>query len=82
VKITEAFKAAAPALRQFKEALEAGRLCICGQCFYFDFAKDPQAMGTCRLHGDAWPFAPFTCLQFERRRKPEATPRYTRVGTV
>jgi hypothetical protein len=71
MNVREAFEAAAPTLREFKEALQCGRLVICGQCHYFDFAKDPQAIGQCRIHGESWPFVPFQCLQFMRRHKPE-----------
>lgn len=66
----EALKAAAPYLRDFREALDLGRLVICAQCVSFDFAADPSTIGRCRHFSvEAHPFVPFACDRFGRRQR-------------
>jgi len=68
---------AAP-LHDFREALIVGRLHICANCERFTFATDPAAIGLCRLHGEALPFAVFRCSDFIAATTPSA-PAYAPV---
>ena len=69
----QAFADAAPYLRDFKAALDAGRLVICAQCAGYTFARDPSAIGQCSRHQvESWPFVPFACESFERRQRKTA----------
>lgn len=67
--IKQAIIEATPYLREFKDALQFGKLVICCQCVKFTFAERPAEIGACREHGEAWPFVPFTCGEFVRRKK-------------
>ena len=69
-RIRQAFHEATPFLRKFQHALKAGRFVICAQCTQFTFDHDPSRLGQCgRYRIEAWPFAPFACEGFERRKK-------------
>ncbi len=69
-RIRQAFHEATPYLREFKDALKAGRLVICAQCTQFTFDREPAGLGQCgQYRSEAWPFAPFVCDGFERRKK-------------
>ena len=69
-KIRQAFHEATPYLREFQHALKAGQLVICAQCAQFTFGHEPSSLGQCARHQvEAWPFAPFACAGFEKRKK-------------
>lgn len=68
--VKQAFADAAPYLRDFRHALQSGRLNICAQCYAFTFSKNPADIGECwRYEVESWPFAPFNCNDFVRRQK-------------
>ena len=68
-----ALESAAPYLREFRAALDTGRLVICGQCVSFRFAHEAEEIGECRRQSvEAWPFVPFQCVAFQRREKKAA----------
>lgn len=69
-RIRQAFHEAAPFLREFQHAIKDGRLVICAQCVQFTFGHELSGRGPCaKYQVEAWPFAPFTCEGFERRKK-------------
>jgi hypothetical protein len=60
---------AMPFLRDFQHALQKGALVVCFQCTQFAFGES-TGLGRCaRYQVEAWPFAPFRCEGFERRKK-------------
>ena len=69
-RIRQAFHEATPYLREFQHALKAGQLVICAQCTQFTFGHELPELGQCARHRvEAWPFVPFTCAGFERRKR-------------
>jgi hypothetical protein len=65
----EAKAAALPYLREFQHALQLERLVVCFQCEHFTFGPEHAGLGRCSRHKvEAFPFAPFSCAQFERRK--------------
>lgn len=48
-------------LPEYREALIAGRLHICGDCAHFTFGANPDQVGRCALHGEVFAFIPFAC---------------------
>lgn len=57
----------------FRAALVLGRLHVCCNCRYFDFAVEPSALGSCRRFDvGAWPFVPFWCTGFAPSHTPAA----------
>jgi hypothetical protein len=69
-RIQSAKDSAMPFLREFQQALQAGVLVVCFQCSQFTFGAEPTGLGRCeRYQIESWPFAPFKCERFERRKK-------------
>lgn len=59
-----------PFLRDFQQALQTGALVVCFQCNQFAFGPEPSGLGHCAHHQiEAWPFVPFRCGEFQRRKK-------------
>ena len=61
-------------LGEFRAALKAGELHLCGNCRHFTFASNPRDAGTCSKFGPGLaPFAlPFYCIGFERSENAPA----------
>jgi hypothetical protein len=62
----------AAGLEEWRAPLILGRLHLCGNCQQFTFGTDPAGLGTCALHGEAAPFLPFDCPDFEVSAQPTA----------
>lgn len=69
-EVKQAFADSAPFLREFQHGLKAGVLRICAQCDHYEFGAKVVDLGVCRtLRERAWPFMPFRCEAFVRRKK-------------
>ena len=64
---------AASLLKESQQALQLGRLAICGSCSHFVAAADPYALGLCSQYAEeAWAFVPFKCDGWAVRQKASA----------
>jgi hypothetical protein len=61
-------------LKEFRVALKAGNLHVCGNCTHFTFAANPIDAGTCSKFGPGLAafHLPFWCSGFERSANPPA----------